>query len=180
MIFGLTEIEGARLIDIEPHADDRGFFARTWCREELAAAGLDADLVQENLSYNRRRGTLRGLHFQRAPQAETKIVRCIRGAILDVIVDLRPDSPSYLRWEGFEFTGENRRALYIPKGVAHGFQTLSDDAEIGYHMSAFYAPEAAAGHRYDDPAFGVVWPLPVSVISPRDLAWPSFAETPAP
>ncbi len=179
MIFGVTEIEGARLIDIAPHADERGFFARTWCREELAAAGLDADLVQENLSYNRRRGTLRGMHFQRAPHAETKIVRCIRGAILDVIVDLRPDSPSYLRWEGFELTADNRRALYIPKGLAHGFQTLSDDAEVGYHMSAFHAPEAAAGHRYDDPAFGVVWPLPVSVISPRDLAWPSFAETPA-
>lgn len=176
MIFGPTAIEGARLIDIEPREDARGFFARLWCREEMASAGLDAEIVQESLSYNHAHGTLRGLHFQRAPHAETKIVHCPRGAIFDVIVDLRPGSPSYRRWQGFELTAANRRALYIPKGVAHGFQTLADDTEVAYRMSEFHVPEAAAGYRHDDPAFGVAWPLPVGVISARDLEWPAFAE----
>lgn len=178
MIFGATQIDGERLIDIEPHMDDRGFFARTWCNRELAAAGLDAVLVQESMSFNIRRGTLRGLHFQRAPYAETKIVRCLYGAILDVTVDLRPDSPTYLHWQGIELTSESHRALYIPKGVAHGFQTLCDNVEVAYQMSTFHVPEAAGGYRYDDPVFGVVWPLPVTAIGARDLAWPGFAEAP--
>jgi dTDP-4-dehydrorhamnose 3,5-epimerase len=174
MIFGTTTVEGARLIDIEPKEDERGFFARTWCRQELAAQGLDIEVAQESISYNRHRGTLRGLHFQRPPHAETKIVRCTRGAIFDVIVDLRIDSPTFLRWEAFELTAENHRALYIPQGFAHGFQTLADDTEIAYQISAFHIPGAADGHRYDDPTFGIPWPIPMTTISERDLQWPAF------
>jgi dTDP-4-dehydrorhamnose 3,5-epimerase len=175
MIFGATRLHDAWLIDIEPREDERGFFARTWCRQELTAQGLDIELAQESLSFNRHRGTLRGLHFQRPPHEETKIVRCTRGAIFDVIVDLRPRSPTCLSWQGFELTAENRRGIYIPKGFVHGFQTLTCDAEIAYQISAFYAPESAGGYRYDDPAFGITWPLQVSVISARDLSWPPFA-----
>ena len=174
MIFAATQLGDACLIDIEPREDERGFFARTWCRHELAAQGLDSEIAQESLSYNRHRGTLRGLHFQRAPQEETKIVRCTRGAVFDVIVDLRARSPTYLRWQGFELTAENRRAIYIPKGFAHGFQSLTDDVEVMYRISAFYAPEAAAGYRYDDAALGIAWPLPVTVIGARDLEWPAL------
>ena len=174
MIFTATQLDGAWLIDLEPREDERGFFARIWCRHELAAQGLDTEIAQESLSFNRYRGTVRGLHFQRPPHEETKIVRCTRGGIFDVIVDLRPQSLSYLRWQGFELTAENRKALYIPKGFAHGFQTLADNAEIIYQISEFYAPNSAAGHRYDDAAFGIAWPLPVKVISERDLGWPAF------
>jgi len=174
MIFTPTKLEGVMQIDLELHRDERGFFARAWCPRELAAQGLEADIAQESLSYNARRGTLRGLHLQKAPHEETKIVRCVHGAIFDVIVDLRPHSPSYCRWQGFELTAANRRAVYIPKGFLHGFQSLTDEAEILYQISAFYAPDAAAGHRYDDPAFAIAWPLPVTVISERDLSWPAF------
>jgi dTDP-4-dehydrorhamnose 3,5-epimerase len=173
MRFSAVPLQDAWLIDIEPKADERGFFARTWCRSEFVSHGLDADIAQESLSYNQRAGTLRGMHFQRAPHEETKVVRCARGAIFDVIVDLRPRSPTYLGWYGCELTAENRRALYIPKGFAHGFQTLTDDAEVVYNISAFYNPEAAAGYRYDDPALGISWPLPVAIISERDLGWPA-------
>lgn len=175
MIFAATLVQDAWLIDIEPREDERGFFARTWCRQELTAHGLDPKVAQESISYNRRRGTLRGLHFQLPPHEEIKIVRCNHGAVFDVIVDLRPHSPTFLRWQGVELTAANHRALYIPKGVAHGFQTLTDDAEVGYQISALHVPEAARGHRYDDAAFGIAWPLPVSVISERDLGWPAFA-----
>lgn len=174
MVFAETQLEGAWLLDIERREDDRGFFARIWCQRELAAQGLDVGIAQESISYNRYRGTVRGLHFQRAPHEETKIVRCIRGAVYDVIVDLRPGSRTFLGWRAFELTAENHRALYIPKGMAHGFQTLTDDAEMAYQISAFYAPQAAGGYRYDDAAFGVAWPLPVAVISQRDLAWQAF------
>ena len=174
MIFTRTRLEGALLIDIERREDERGFFARTWCRKELAARGLDSELAQESVSYNGSRGTVRGLHFQRAPHEETKIVRCTGGAVFDVIVDLRPDSSSYLQWQGFELTPETKRAVYIPKGFAHGFQTLSEHSEVTYQISVFYAPDAAGGYRYDDAAFGIVWPLPVSIISKRDLCWPNF------
>ncbi len=174
MIFTPTKLDGAWQIDLELHRDERGFFARAWCGRELAAQSLDADIAQESLSYNTRRGTLRGLHLQKAPHEETKIVRCVHGAIFDVIVDLRPHSPSYGRWQGFELSAGNRRAVYIPKGFLHGFQSLTDEAEILYQISAFYAPDAAAGHRYDDPAFAIAWPLPVTVISERDLSWPAF------
>jgi len=174
MIFTATQLDGSWLIDLEPREDERGFFARIWCRQELAARGLDTEIAQESLSFNRHRGTVRGLHFQRPPHEETKIVRCTRGGIFDVIVDLRPRSPTYLRWQGFELTAENHKALYVPKGFAHGFQTLVDDAEIVYQISEFYAPNSAGGHRYDDAAFGVAWPLPVTMISERDLSWPAF------
>jgi dTDP-4-dehydrorhamnose 3,5-epimerase len=174
MIFTATQLDDAWLIDLEPREDERGFFARIWCRQELAARGLDSEIAQESLSFNRHRGTVRGLHFQRPPHEETKIVRCTRGAIFDVIVDLRPRSPSYLRWQGFELTAENRGALYVPKGFAHGFQTLGDNAEIVYQISEFYAPDSAGGYRYDDVALGIAWPLPVTVISDRDLRWPAF------
>ena len=174
MIFGVTRLRDAWLIDIEPREDERGFFARTWCRQELAAHGLDTEIAQESLSFNRHRGTIRGLHFQLPPHEEIKIVRCTRGAIFDVIVDLRPRSPSYLCWQGFELSAENRRAIYVPKGFAHGFQTLTDNAEIAYQISAFYAPEATGGYRHDDTAFAIAWPLPVTVISERDLGWPAF------
>jgi dTDP-4-dehydrorhamnose 3,5-epimerase len=182
VIFTPTRLDGAWLIDIEPRRDERGFFARTWCRRELAESGLDAEVAQESVSFNRRRGTLRGLHLQRPPHEETKIVSCTRGAVYDVIVDLRAGSPTRGRWQGFELSAENRRALYVPKGFAHGFQTLADEAEVAYRISAFHAPDAAAGYRYDDPAFRIDWPLPVAVISERDLAWPRFAraETAAP
>ena len=176
MRFEATALEGAWLIDLEPKEDERGFFARTWCRQELAVRGLDVVIAQESLSVNRRLGTLRGLHFQRSPHEETKIVRCTRGAIYDVIVDLRPGSASYGLWQGFDLTAENRRALYVPKGFAHGFQTLTDDAEVAYQISTPYAPAAADGYRYDDPAFGIAWPLAVTAISERDLAWPALEE----
>ena len=172
MVFTSTRLNGPMLIDIERREDERGFFARTWCRDELAARGLDTEIAQESLSYNRLRGTVRGLHFQRAPHEETKIVRCTRGAVFDVIVDLRPDSSSYLQWQGFELTADTRRAVYIPKGFAHGFQTLTEDCEVAYQISAFYTPKAAGGYRYDDKTFDIVWPLPLSMISERDLSWP--------
>ena len=174
MIFTATQLDGVWLIDLEPREDERGFFARIWCRQELAAQGLDTDIAQESLSFNRHRGTMRGLHLQRPPHEETKIVRCTRGGIFDAIVDLRPQSPSYLRWQGFELTAENRMSLYVPKGFAHGFQTLTDNAEIVYQISEFYAPNSAAVYRYDDAAFAIAWPLPVTVISERDLCWPPF------
>ena len=174
MNISATPLQDAWLIDIEPRVDERGFFARTWCRSEFAGRGLDAEIAQESLSYNRRAGTVRGLHFQRAPHEETKIVRCARGAVFDVIVDLRPNSPTYLRWYGCDLMAENHRALYIPKGFGHGFQTLTDNAEVVYIISSFYNAEAAAGYRYDDPAFGISWPLPVTIISERDLSWPAF------
>jgi dTDP-4-dehydrorhamnose 3,5-epimerase len=180
MIFAATQLDDAWLIEVEPREDQRGFFARTWCRQELAAQGLDTEIAQESLSYNRDRGTLRGLHFQRSPHEETKIVRCTRGGIFDVIVDLRPRSPTYLQWQGFELTAENRKALYVPKGFAHGFQTLTDEAEIAYQISAFYAPDSAGGYRYDDPEFGIAWPLPVTAISERDLEWPPFKSNATP
>jgi len=174
MIFARTRLDGAWLIDIERRGDERGFFARTWCRQEFAARGLDTEIAQESLSLSRQHGTVRGLHFQRPPHDETKIVQCTRGAIFDAIVDLRRHSPSYLRWQGFELTAENRQALYIPKGCAHGFQSLTDDVEVFYRISTFFAPEAADGYRYDDAAFGIAWPLPVTVVSERDRGWPPF------
>ncbi len=174
MIFIPTSIVGAWLLDIEPLRDERGFFARVWCQRELSDRGLNPTIAQESISHNLRAGTLRGLHFQRPPHEEVKIVGCVRGALFDVIVDLRPRSPTYRTWQGFELTAENRRSLYIPTGCAHGFQTLADDTDVSYRISAFHVPEAADGYRYDDPTFGIAWPLPVSVISERDLRWRRF------
>jgi dTDP-4-dehydrorhamnose 3,5-epimerase len=171
MIFTETPLVGAFVVEPERIADERGFFARTWCVNEFAARGLETRLVQCNVSYNARRGTLRGMHFQAAPHEEVKLVRCTAGAIYDVIVDLRPGSPTRHQWFGVELTAANRLALYIPAGFAHGFQTLEDESEVFYQMAEFYHPESARGVRYDDPAFGIAWPLPVSVIGVRDAAY---------
>jgi dTDP-4-dehydrorhamnose 3,5-epimerase len=175
MRFTETKVAGAFLIEPEPIADERGFFARTWCREEFADHGLVPDLAQANISFNHRQGTLRGLHYQAAPHAEAKLVRSTRGAIWDLALDLRRDSPTYLAWFGAELSDENRAMLYVPEGCAHGFLTLTDDAEVAYQMSAPYAPEAARGVRFDDPAFGIEWPGEVVVINERDRTYPDFA-----
>lgn len=175
--FQETTIPGAFVIDIEPIADERGFFARAWCAREFEAHGLNPRLVQANVSYNRRRKTLRGMHLQRAPDEEAKLVRCTRGALYDVILDLRPDSPAFGRWVAYELSADNRRMLYIPEGCAHGFQTLADDTEVFYQHSAFYAPESATGVAWNDPAFGIEWPFPDDpILSPKDAAWPPFSE----
>ena len=174
MIFIETELKDATIIELERREDERGFFARTWCQNEFEEHGLVARIVQANMSYNRLKGTLRGMHFQNAPYAETKLVRAVRGAIYDVIIDLRPDSPTFKRWIGVELSADNRRALYVPEGFAHGFQTLSDDADVMYQVSAFYTPGAEGGLRYNDPSFDIQWPLPVSVISDKDAAWPDY------
>ncbi len=165
-------LNGAYLIDIEPRGDERGFFARGWCAREFEQQGLVNRMVQANLSFNATAGTLRGLHFQREPHAEVKLVRCTRGALFDVVVDLRPDSPTYRQWAGAELSADNRRAMYVPEGFAHGLQTLCDDTEVFYQVSAFYAPQAEGGLRWDDPAIGIDWPLPVAQISDKDSAWP--------
>jgi dTDP-4-dehydrorhamnose 3,5-epimerase len=175
MIFIETELKDATIIELERREDERGFFARTWCQHEFEEHGLVARIVQANMSYNRLKGTLRGMHFQHAPYAETKLVRAVRGAIYDVIIDLRPESPTFRRWIGVELSADNRRALYVPEGFAHGFQTLSDDADVMYQVSAFYTPGAEGGLRYNDPSFDIQWPLPVSVISDKDAAWPDYA-----
>lgn len=174
MIFTELEIPGVRLVELQRFEDERGFFARTWCRREFAEEGLDPTLVQCSLSFNRTRGTLRGMHLQLPPFQEAKLVRCTRGALLDVALDLRPDSPTFTRHVSVELTADNRRALYIPKGFAHGFQTLEDETEVFYQMSEFYAPNHAWGVRWDDPAFGIEWPVPSPVLKDRDAAYPDF------
>jgi dTDP-4-dehydrorhamnose 3,5-epimerase len=172
MLFHETALEGARLVELQPHVDDRGQFARAWCREEFTRAGIDVEIAQGNVSINPTRGTLRGLHWQEAPHGEAKLVRCVRGAILDVIVDIDPASPTYLRWIGVELNPGDRRMLYVPPTCAHGFQTLADDTEVDYLVSAPYAPKAARGLRYDDPALAIDWPLPATRISEQDKSWP--------
>jgi dTDP-4-dehydrorhamnose 3,5-epimerase len=174
MRFVQTRLRDAWLIEPIPTGDSRGFFARTFCVREFSDHGLETIFVQHSRSYTTKRGTLRGMHFQRTPHAETKVVTCLEGAIWDVIIDLRPSSSTYRRWQGFELTSENRRQLYVPRGFAHGFQTLRDDAEVGYLISEFYVPAAADGVRYDDPAFAVDWPLAATVISEKDTTWPDF------
>jgi dTDP-4-dehydrorhamnose 3,5-epimerase len=169
------ELEGAYVIELEPYRDERGFFARTWCRDEFAEHGLTPVVAQCSTSHNERAGTLRGLHFQHPPHAEAKLVRCTRGAVFDVIVDLRLGSPSLARWLGVELNEERGNALYVPEGFAHGFQTLTDHADVLYTISAPYVPEAASGVRWDDPAFGIEWPEAAErTISDRDRAWPDF------
>jgi dTDP-4-dehydrorhamnose 3,5-epimerase len=178
--FETTTLKDAVLIHLDPRQDERGFFARTYCQKEFAAAGLETGFVQGNMSVNPARGTLRGMHFQKAPHEEVKVVRCISGAIYDVIVDLRPASPSYLKWQGFELTAENGLQLYVPRGFAHGFLTLCDQAAVVYQVSAFYAPGAEGGLRWNDPRFGIEWPADVAVLSPKDAAWPDFSPQPSP
>lgn len=172
MKFTGTNLEGAFVIDLEPRRDDRGYFARTFCATEFAEHGLKPVIVQGNLSFNYRKGTLRGMHYQVAPAMETKLVRCANGAVYDVIIDLRPDSPTYLSHFGVELTAENGRALYVPEMFAHGYQTLTDGAEVLYQVSEFYTPACERGVRYNDPSFGIEWPLPVTDISEKDAAWP--------
>jgi len=167
-----TAVQGALIVDLEPFTDDRGLFARTFDAEEFAANGIDPGVAQCNLSFNHAAGTLRGLHRQVPPHAEGKLVRCTAGAIVDVAVDVRPESPTYGRHVLVELTAANRRALWIPPYVAHGYQTLVPDTEVTYQVSGRYAPGGEQGFRYDDPAFGIAWPLPVAVISEKDAAWP--------
>ena len=174
MEFSETPIAGALLIGVEPRSDERGFFARVWCEGEFDARALHARFVQANIAFSQRRGTMRGLHYQLPPHAEAKLVRCIQGRIFDVIVDVRPESSSYGRWYGTELSAENRRAVYVPDGCAHGYQTLTDGAEVFYLVSAQYEPDAEAGIRHDDPAFGIEWPLEVSVISEKDRDWSDY------
>ncbi|MGE0704972.1 MAG: dTDP-4-dehydrorhamnose 3,5-epimerase [Vicinamibacterales bacterium] len=171
-------VQGAWLIDLSSVQDERGFFARVWCQREFEQHGLVADLVQMNLSHSGQRGTLRGLHYQVAPSEETKVISCIRGAIWDVIVDLRPSSSTYLRWIGVELTAGNRRQLYVPRGCAHGYQTLADETEVLYHASARYAPQAERGIRWNDPQFSIAWPIVEPIVSAKDLKWSDFEPDP--
>lgn len=174
MLFQPTKLEGVRLIDLEPARDERGFFARTFCIRELGDQGLENKFVQHSISFTRRAGSVRGMHFQRSPHQEVKLLRCLRGAIHDVLIDIRPDSPTYGQWEAYVLTAENRRQLYVPAGIAHGLQTLEPDTEVLYLISQFYAPAAAAGIRHNDPAFAISWPLPLADISEKDRTWPDW------
>lgn len=174
MIFRQTPLHGAYVIELEERSDDRGFFARTFCAREFAEHGLKPTVAQANVSYNHATGTLRGMHYQVPPAAETKLVRCTRGAIYDVIIDLRPASPSYLQHFGVELTEQNRKALYVPEMFAHGYLTLTPDAEVVYQVGEFYTPGYERGIRFDDPAFAVHWPAPITLLSPKDEAWPAF------
>ena len=172
MIFRETTLKGAFVIEIEKFEDKRGFFARAWCQKEVEANGLVSRVVQTNISFNKKRGTLRGMHYQVAPYEQIKLIRCTRGVIYDVIIDLRPDSPTFRKWTGVKLTAENYTMLYVPENFAHGFQTLENNTEATYQVSQFYSPESERGFRYDDPVFQVEWPLPVEVISEKDIAWP--------
>jgi dTDP-4-dehydrorhamnose 3,5-epimerase len=175
MIFSATPVGGAFVIDLEKVEDERGFFARSFCADELRARGLNPRIAQCSISLNRRRGTVRGLHFQRPPRAEVKLVRCTAGALHDVVVDLRPGSPTVGHHFAVELSAANHRMLYVPEGCAHGFQTLQDDTEVFYQISEVFDANCAAGVRWNDPAFGIVWPLEVTVISDRDRRWPDFS-----
>lgn len=174
MLFTKTTLKDAWLIDLEKRGDERGFFARTMCVDEFAQHGMDTEYLQQNVSVSVHKGTLRGMHFQKPPYAETKLVRCLKGAVVDIIIDLRPDSPTYMKWEAFELSDRNYRQLYVPKDFAHGFQTLTDNVEVSYLVAGKYTPSQEGGVRYDDPAFRISWPLPVTVISEKDLGWPAY------
>ncbi len=176
MIFTETPLKGAFLIDLEPHLDSRGFFARSFCRREFEERGLNPDIAQRNLSFNQRAGTLRGMHFQKAAATEAKLVRCLRGRIYDVIVDLRPHSPTFRQDFAVELTDKAYRALFVPERFAHGFQSLIDETLVEYQMSEYYSPESGAGFRFDDPVFDLAWPLPITTISEQDLAWAPFSQ----
>jgi dTDP-4-dehydrorhamnose 3,5-epimerase len=174
MKFHATRLQDVRLIELEPAIDERGYFARTFCSGEFAAAGLATVFVQHSISHSAHTGTVRGMHFQRPPHEEVKLLRCVAGSIYDVLIDIRPDSPTYMRCEAYKLTASDGRQLYVPAGFAHGFQTLAPASQVEYMMTAFYAPDAADGIRYDDPAFDISWPLPVAEISARDRSWPDF------
>ena len=174
MKFTPLELPGAFLVDLERREDARGWFARTYCAREFEAHGLPTHMVQSNASLTRRTGTMRGMHFQRGADAEDKLVRCVRGRIWDAIVDIRPQSPTYCRWFGAELSEENGRMLLVPKGFAHGFVALTDDVVVNYQVSAFYTPGSEGGARWNDPAFGIEWPVPVLDMSDKDRNWPDF------
>jgi dTDP-4-dehydrorhamnose 3,5-epimerase len=178
MNFLETKLAGVFEIHLEPMGDERGFFARTWCKKEFEGHGLNSKIAQCSVSFNQRKGTLRGVHYQAAPFAETKVVRCTQGAIFDVVVDLRPQSPTFKDWIGVELSAENRNSLYVPEGCGHGFLTLEDESEIFYQISEFYNAESARGVRWDDPAFQIVWPGTAEVISERDRTYPDFKPKP--
>ena len=176
MHFLPTIIPNLYVIDLEPHQDERGFFARSWCRREFSEQGINGEYVQCNISYNARRGTQRGLHYQVAPREEAKAVRVIRGSVHDVVLDLRPESPAFHRWFAVELSAENRRMLYVPEGCAHGYLTLTDDCELFYQMTAEYDPESARGVRWDDPLLDGAWPFEPQFISDRDRSYPNVEE----
>jgi dTDP-4-dehydrorhamnose 3,5-epimerase len=176
VIISRTAIEGVAIIDLDLRSDDRGFFARTFCVSEFAAAGLTTEVAQSNLSYNHEAGTVRGMHYQVAPHPEAKLVRCTAGAVVDIIIDMRPDSPTRLQHVKVELSAANRRALYVPPYFAHGYQTLVDGTEVTYQVGGAYAPAAERGLRWNDPHLGLDWPLPVSAISAKDASWPLLAE----
>lgn len=179
MIFEVTELPGVMLVRLDPHHDERGLFARLFCTDEFAAVGIDFSLAQMSLSRNRAQFTLRGMHFQLPPYAEAKLVRCARGRIYDVAIDIRPDSGTFLKWQAFELDAETGDAVFIPEGYAHGFLTLEPDTDVVYMMNTRFEPGAARGIRWDDPALALRWPAPPAVIGPRDTAWPSFATRPS-
>lgn len=174
MIFTELELKGAYLLEIKKISDDRGFFGRSWCKNEMEEHGLNGNVVQQNVSLSKQKGTLRGMHYQPDPYAETKLIRCTRGTIYDVIIDIRPDSPTWKQWVGVELSADNYKMVYVPEGFAHGFLTLEDNSEVTYLVTQFYAPGAEAGIRYNDPLFGVEWPGKVQVISDRDSSHPDF------
>ncbi len=176
MIFTETKLKGAFIIEPEKLEDERGFFARTWCQREFLTRRLNGRLVQCNVSFNKQRGTLRGMHYQAPPHEEAKLVRCTRGSIYDVIIDLRPASSTFKQWVAVELTADNRRMIYIPEGIANGFQTLEDNSEVFYQMSEFYAPESARGVRWNDPAFAIQWPEAQRIISQRDQNYPDLLQ----
>ncbi len=175
MRFVATPIAGAFLVEPDRIEDERGFFARTFCRDEFAAHGLNSSLVQCSISFNRHKGTVRGMHYQKRPHEEAKLVRCTQGAIYDVLADIRADSPTYRCWHGIRLTAESRCGIYIPEGVAHGFQTLCNDTEVFYQMSEFYQPALSAGFCWNDPTFDIVWPEPINMISARDMSYPALS-----
>jgi dTDP-4-dehydrorhamnose 3,5-epimerase len=176
MIFTETELPGAFVIDLERREDDRGYFARAFCQNEFTDHGLKPVIAQANVAFNKVAGTLRGMHFQFPPAAETKVVRCTRGAIIDIIVDLRPESPTYLEHVAVRLDEENSRSLYVPERFAHGYQVLADKTETSYQVGEFYAPETEGGLLYHDPRLGLTWPLPVATMSDKDQAWTPLAE----
>lgn len=177
MIFIETSLEGAFLVDIEPHQDERGFFARSWCADEFQKQGLNPRLVQCSISFNKKRGTLRGMHYQAEPFEEAKLIRCTMGALYDVIIDLRSDSPTYEKWFSVELTSQSRRSLYVPEGFAHGFQTLVDNTEVFYQMSETFHSEFVRGFHWNDPTFAITWPLAEKTISTRDQSLPFWRPT---
>ena len=177
MIFTETKLKGAYIIDISRVSDERGFFGRAWCKKEFEAAGLNTDAVQANVSYNKYRGTIRGMHYQVAPFTESKTVRCTSGSIFDVIIDLRPDSPTFKQWVGVELTADSFRMLYVPDGFAHGFITLEDHSSVHYMVTEYYTPGAETGIRFDDPAFNIEWPMQPKVVSDKDKSHPPFIKS---